>query len=54
MTRIKEDTVAHKWAPANNCNSKYGRCGFAELPSAHNFGSDLDPAIDRTLKGEKS
>lgn len=51
---IKADTIAHKWVPAINRNGKYGRWGFAELRSVHDFGPDLDAAIDRLLNGEEA
>ena len=51
---IKADTIAHKWVPAINRNGKYGHWGFAELRSVHDFGPDLDAAIDRLLNGEKA
>ena len=44
---IKADTIAHKWVPAINRNGKFGRWGFAELCSAHDFGPDLDAAISK-------
>lgn len=49
---IKADTIANKWVPSINRNGKFGRWGFAELRSAHDFGPDLDAAIDRLLVGE--
>lgn len=51
---IKADTIAHKWVPAINRNGKFGRWGFAELRSAHDFGPDLDAAINKLLIGEMS
>jgi type III restriction enzyme len=49
---IKADTIAHKWVPAINRNGKFGRWGFAELRSAHDFGPDLDSAISNLLDGK--
>ena len=49
---IKADTIANKWVSAINRNGKFGRWGFAELRSAHDFGPDLDAAIDKLLIGE--
>jgi len=49
---IKADTIANKWVPAINRNGKFGRWGFAELRSVHDFGPDLDAAIDKLLIGE--
>ena len=49
---IKADTIANKWVPAINRNGKFGRWGFAELRSAHDFGPDLDAVIDKLLVGE--
>jgi type III restriction enzyme len=48
---IKADTIAHKWVPAINRNGKFGRWGFAELRGVHDFGPDLDAAIDALLTG---
>lgn len=48
---IKADTIANKWIPAINRNGKFGRWGFAELRSAHDFDPDLDEAIETLLGG---
>ncbi len=51
---IKADTIAHKWVPAVNRNGKFGRWGFAELRSAHDFGPDLNTAIESLLNGKSA
>ena len=49
---LKADTMRGKWAPAVNRLGSYGRWGFAELRSVHDFGPELDAAISAMLEEE--
>lgn len=49
---LKADTARNKWVPAINRLGRYGRWGFAELRSVHDFGPELDAAITAMLQGE--
>ena len=46
---LKADTIRNKWVPSVNRLERFGRWGFAELRSAHDFGPDLDEAISDML-----
>ncbi|WP_425044647.1 BPTD_3080 family restriction endonuclease [Primorskyibacter sp. S87] len=46
---LKAETMRNKWIPAVNRLDGFGRWGFAELRSAHDFGPDLDTAIEEML-----
>ena len=46
---LKADTMQGKWIPAVNRLGAYGKWGFAELRSVHDFGPDLDTAIKKIL-----
>ncbi|WP_296644379.1 BPTD_3080 family restriction endonuclease [Roseinatronobacter sp.] len=49
---LKADTARNKWVPAINRLGRFGRWGFAELRSVHDFGPELDAAIAELLQGE--
>jgi type III restriction enzyme len=49
---LKADTTRNKWVPAINRLGRYGRWGFAELRSVHDFGPELDAAIVELLGKE--
>lgn len=49
---LKADTTRNKWVPAINRLGRYGRWGFAELRSVHDFGPELDAAIIAMVQGE--
>ncbi|WP_037295607.1 BPTD_3080 family restriction endonuclease [Roseobacter sp. AzwK-3b] len=49
---LKADTIRNKWIPAVNRLGRFGRWGFAELRSVHDFGPELDAAINAMLEGE--
>ncbi len=49
---LKADTMRGKWVPAVNRLGSYGRWGFAELRSVHDFGPELDAAISAMLEEE--
>jgi len=51
---LKADTARNKWVPAINRLGRYGRWGFAELRSVHDFGPELDTAIAELLQGERA
>ena len=46
---LKAETMRNKWIPAVNRLGAYGRWGFAELRSVHDFGPELDAAIDKLM-----
>jgi len=50
---LKAEMMRNKWLPAVNRLGSYGRWGFAELRSIHDFRPDLDAAIDALLKVEE-
>lgn len=47
---LKAETMKHKWIPAVNRLERFGRWGFAELRSIHDFREELDQAIEELLK----
>ena len=47
---LKAATMRDKWLKAVNRLETYGRWGFAELRSVHDFRPELDHAIDEILK----
>jgi type III restriction enzyme len=49
---LKADTARNKWVPAINRLGRFGRWGFAELRSVHDFGPELDAAITAMVQGE--
>lgn len=49
---LKADTARNKWVPAINRLGRYGRWGFAELRSVHDFGPELDAAITAMVQVE--
>lgn len=46
---LKAETMRGKWIPSVNRLKRFGTWSFAELRSAHDFGPDLDKAIDGAL-----
>ncbi len=50
---LKAETMRNKWIPAVNRLERFGRWGFAELRSIHDFREDLDRAIASFLKQEE-
>ncbi|MCV0407223.1 MAG: DEAD/DEAH box helicase family protein [Rhizobiaceae bacterium] len=50
---LKAETMRNKWIPAVNRLGAYGRWGFAELRSVHDFRMELDDAIARLLKARE-
>lgn len=49
---LKADTARNKWVPAINRLGRFGRWGFAELRSVHDFGPELNAAIVELLGKE--
>jgi type III restriction enzyme len=46
----KKNTMDNYWIPGVNNHGKYGRWAFAELTDINNFASDLQKAIDESIK----
>jgi type III restriction enzyme len=51
---LKADTARNKWVPAINRLGRFGRWGFVELRSVHDFGPELDAAIEMILQKESA
>jgi len=44
--RLKVEAMRNKWIPAVNRMGRFGYWGFAELDAVHDFGPELDAAIE--------
>jgi type III restriction enzyme len=51
---LKAEAMRNKWIPAVNRLGAYGRWGFAELRSVHDFRPELDVAIADLMKTKEA